>query len=102
MPPGESMLISTAVMPPALLRLLFIAFVVTVAATALTVRRRPWDAAMVALAPTTLSSLNQIGVVSVMAMPVVPTTTVVPRLRVSLRASERPWPVPLQGQLLFY
>ena len=32
--------------------LLFIAFVVTVAATALTVRRRPWDAAMVALAPT--------------------------------------------------
>ena len=32
--------------------LLFIAFVVTVIATALTVRRRPWDAAMVALAPT--------------------------------------------------
>ncbi len=32
--------------------LLFIAFAVTVAATALTVRRRPWDAAMVALAPT--------------------------------------------------
>ena len=31
--------------------LLFIAFVVTVIATALTVRRRPWDAAMVALAP---------------------------------------------------
>ncbi len=32
--------------------LLFIAFVVTVVATAKTVRRRPWDAAMVALAPT--------------------------------------------------
>jgi uncharacterized membrane protein len=32
--------------------LLFPAFVVTVIATALTVRRRPWDAAMVALAPT--------------------------------------------------
>jgi uncharacterized membrane protein len=32
--------------------LLFVAFVVTVAATALTVRRRPWDAALVALAPT--------------------------------------------------
>ena len=32
--------------------MLFIAFVVTVVATALTVRRRPWDAAMVALAPT--------------------------------------------------
>jgi uncharacterized membrane protein len=32
--------------------LLFIALVVTVSATALTVRRRPWDAAMVALAPT--------------------------------------------------
>ncbi len=32
--------------------LLFIAFIATVAATALTVRRRPWDAAMVALAPT--------------------------------------------------
>lgn len=32
--------------------LLFIAFVATVVATALTVRRRPWDAAMVALAPT--------------------------------------------------
>lgn len=31
--------------------LLFIALVVTVVATALTVRRRPWDAAMVALAP---------------------------------------------------
>ena len=31
---------------------LFIAFLVTVVATALTVRRRPWDAAMVALAPT--------------------------------------------------
>ena len=31
---------------------LFIAFIVTVIATALTVRRRPWDAAMVALAPT--------------------------------------------------
>ena len=32
--------------------LLFIPLVVTVIATALTVRRRPWDAAMVALAPT--------------------------------------------------
>ena len=32
--------------------MLFVAFVVTVVATALTVRRRPWDAAMVALAPT--------------------------------------------------
>lgn len=32
--------------------LLFIAFLVTVIATALTVRRRPWDAIMVALAPT--------------------------------------------------
>ena len=32
--------------------LLFIALAVTVAATALTVRRRPWDGAMVALAPT--------------------------------------------------
>lgn len=32
--------------------LLFVAFLVTVVATALTVRRRPWDAAMVALAPT--------------------------------------------------
>ena len=32
--------------------MLFVAFVVTVIATALTVRRRPWDAAMVALAPT--------------------------------------------------
>jgi len=32
--------------------LLFLAFMVTVVATALTVRRRPWDAAMVALAPT--------------------------------------------------
>ncbi|MCX6432259.1 MAG: glycosyltransferase 87 family protein [Actinobacteria bacterium] len=32
--------------------MLFLAFVVTVVATALTVRRRPWDAAMVALAPT--------------------------------------------------
>ncbi|MDQ5975673.1 MAG: hypothetical protein QG661_2882 [Actinomycetota bacterium] len=32
--------------------LLFIALAVTVVATALTVRRRPWDAAMVALAPT--------------------------------------------------
>jgi uncharacterized membrane protein len=31
--------------------LLFVALVVTVVATALTVRRRPWDAAMVALAP---------------------------------------------------
>ena len=31
---------------------LFIAFIVTIVATALTVRRRPWDAAMVALAPT--------------------------------------------------
>ncbi len=31
--------------------MLFIALVVTVVATALTVRRRPWDAAMVALAP---------------------------------------------------
>ncbi len=34
--------------------LLFIALVVTVVATALTVRRRPWDAAMVALAPTVI------------------------------------------------
>lgn len=33
---------------------LFIALLVTVAATALTVRRRPWDAAMVALAPTVI------------------------------------------------
>jgi len=32
--------------------LLFVAFLATVIATALTVRRRPWDAAMVALAPT--------------------------------------------------
>lgn len=32
--------------------LLFVAFLVTVIATALTVRRRPWDALMVALAPT--------------------------------------------------
>ena len=32
--------------------LLFLAFVTTVVATALTVKRRPWDAAMVALAPT--------------------------------------------------
>ena len=32
--------------------LLFIAFLVTVVATGLTVRRRPWDALMVALAPT--------------------------------------------------
>jgi uncharacterized membrane protein len=32
--------------------LLFLAFIVAVVATALTVRRRPWDAAMVALAPT--------------------------------------------------
>ncbi len=32
--------------------MLFIALVVTVLATALTVRRRPWDAVMVALAPT--------------------------------------------------
>jgi uncharacterized membrane protein len=32
--------------------LLFVAFLVTVVTTALTVRRRPWDAAMVALAPT--------------------------------------------------
>lgn len=32
--------------------LLFIAFLVTIVATALTVKRRPWDAAMVALAPT--------------------------------------------------
>lgn len=32
--------------------LLFVAFVATVVATALVVRRRPWDAAMVALAPT--------------------------------------------------
>ncbi|MHB1165918.1 MAG: glycosyltransferase family 87 protein [Candidatus Nanopelagicales bacterium] len=32
--------------------LLFVALAVTVIATALTVRRRPWDAAMVALAPT--------------------------------------------------
>lgn len=32
--------------------LLFIAFAVTVVATALTVRRRPWDAVMVAVAPT--------------------------------------------------
>jgi uncharacterized membrane protein len=32
--------------------LLFIPLAITVAATALTVRRRPWDAAMVALAPT--------------------------------------------------
>lgn len=32
--------------------MLFIAFLATVVATALTVRRRPWDAAMVALAPT--------------------------------------------------
>jgi len=32
--------------------LLFLAFVATVVATALTVRRRPWDGAMVALAPT--------------------------------------------------
>jgi uncharacterized membrane protein len=32
--------------------LLFIALVVTVVATSLTVRRRPWDAVMVALAPT--------------------------------------------------
>lgn len=34
--------------------LLFLALVVTVVATALTVRRRPWDAAMVALAPTVI------------------------------------------------
>lgn len=34
--------------------MLFIAFVVTVVATALTVRRRPWDAAMVVLAPTVI------------------------------------------------
>ncbi len=32
--------------------MLFVAFVVVVIATALTVKRRPWDAAMVALAPT--------------------------------------------------
>ena len=32
--------------------MLFVAFLATVIATALTVRRRPWDAAMVALAPT--------------------------------------------------
>jgi uncharacterized membrane protein len=32
--------------------MLFVAFMVTVVATALTVRRRPWDAALVALAPT--------------------------------------------------
>ena len=32
--------------------LLFVAFLVTVVATALTVRRRPWDGLMVALAPT--------------------------------------------------
>ena len=31
--------------------LLFVCLLVTVVATALTVRRRPWDAAMVALAP---------------------------------------------------
>ncbi|MDI1288947.1 MAG: glycosyltransferase 87 family protein, partial [bacterium] len=34
--------------------MLFVALVVTVVATALTVRRRPWDAAMVALAPTVI------------------------------------------------
>ena len=34
--------------------LLFLALVVTVVATALTVRRRPWDGAMVALAPTVI------------------------------------------------
>ena len=34
--------------------LLFVALAVTVVATALTVRRRPWDAAMVALAPTVI------------------------------------------------
>lgn len=37
--------------------LLFICLVVTVVATALTVRRRPWDAAMVALAPGTILCL---------------------------------------------
>lgn len=34
--------------------LLFVALAVTVVATALTVRRRPWDAAMIALAPTVI------------------------------------------------
>ncbi len=40
--------------------MLFIALIVTVVATALTVRRRPWDAAMVAIAPTVIlaSTIN--------------------------------------------
>jgi uncharacterized membrane protein len=37
--------------------LLFVCLMVTVIATALTVRRRPWDAAMVALAPSTILCL---------------------------------------------
>ncbi len=39
----------------------FVALAVTVVATALTVRRRPWDAAMVALAPTVILGATSTG-----------------------------------------